>query len=136
MYEHVIVAIDIAHLTESKAIIDVAVEHASRDARITLFHVVEDIPNAAAVELPANFREKEIETARAELQAVVDASGAAMDVAVRAGHSYSTIVSYAEEKDADLIIIASHRPGLKDFFIGSTASRVVRHAHCSVLIVR
>jgi nucleotide-binding universal stress UspA family protein len=42
----------------------------------------------------------------------------------------------AEEKGADLIIIASHRPGLKDYFLGSTAAKVVRHAKCSVLVIR
>jgi len=42
----------------------------------------------------------------------------------------------AKEKDVDLIIIASHRPGLQDYFLGSTAAKVVRHATCSVLVVR
>ena len=42
----------------------------------------------------------------------------------------------AKEKNADMIIIASHRPGLQDYFLGSTAAKVVRHATCSVLVVR
>ena len=36
----------------------------------------------------------------------------------------------------DLIIVASHRPGLQDYFLGSTAAKVVRHAKCSVLVIR
>ena len=35
-----------------------------------------------------------------------------------------------------MIVIASHDPGLADYLLGSTAGRVVRHAHCSVLVVR
>jgi len=42
----------------------------------------------------------------------------------------------AEDCDANLIMIASHKPGLRDYFIGSTAARVIRHAQCSVLVER
>jgi len=59
-----------------------------------------------------------------------------MEIAVRTGRSYSSILDVADEKEAELIIIASHRPGLQDYFLGSTASKVVRHAKCSVLVVR
>jgi nucleotide-binding universal stress UspA family protein len=55
---------------------------------------------------------------------------------VRAGHPGNQILDLAEETNADLIIVASHRPGLQDYFIGSTAGRVVRHANCSVLVTR
>ena len=33
-------------------------------------------------------------------------------------------------------MIASHKPGFSDYFIGSTAARIVRHAQCSVLVTR
>lgn len=36
----------------------------------------------------------------------------------------------------DLIVMASHRPDLKDYLIGPNAARVVRHSQVSVLIVR
>ena len=42
----------------------------------------------------------------------------------------------ADETNADLIVMASHRPELKDFLLGPNAARVVRHANCSVLVVR
>ena len=46
------------------------------------------------------------------------------------------ILAAAEERNADLIVIASHRPGLQQFLLGSTASRVVRHATCTVFVKR
>jgi nucleotide-binding universal stress UspA family protein len=52
------------------------------------------------------------------------------------GHSARSILDYAEAHDVDCIVIASHRPGLQDFFLGSTAARVVRHAACAVHVVR
>ena len=136
MYKKILVPVDMAHLAESDAIIDIAKEHAADDSRIVLLHVIENIPNYAAIELPADFREKATADVRKELQAVADRNGIDADIDVRYGHSYNTILDVSESIGADLIIITSHRPGLKDYFIGSTASRVVRHAPCSVLVVR
>jgi len=59
-----------------------------------------------------------------------------MEAEARTGHSYKTILDVADEKQVDLIVIASHQPGLQDYFLGSTAAKVVRHAKCSVLIIR
>jgi nucleotide-binding universal stress UspA family protein len=33
-------------------------------------------------------------------------------------------------------VIASHRPGMADLLIGSTAAQVVRHAPCAVHVLR
>ncbi len=46
------------------------------------------------------------------------------------------ILKAAAESDCDLIVVASHRPALKDYLLGPNAARVVRHANCSVLVVR
>ena len=136
MYKTILVPIDIAHLAEGKLTIDLAEQHAGEDTRIVLLNVVEEIPGWAAVSIPAEIIQKSSTDAQNELKAVANASGRKMDVMVRSGHSYSTILDVAEEIDADLIIIASHRPGLQDYFLGSTAAKVVRHAHCSVLVTR
>ncbi len=53
---------------------------------------------------------------------------------VRYGSPSPVILDEANERDVDLIIIASHHPGIRDYLIGSTASRVVLHADCSILI--
>lgn len=52
------------------------------------------------------------------------------------GHPSRRIVDFAKNEEVDCIVLASHRPGLKDYFIGSTAARVVRHADCSVIVLR
>ena len=136
MYKTILVPIEMAHVAEGKKIIDVAVEHASSDAKIILLNVVEEVPNWAAISLPADIIDKNLESSRAELKAIATASGLKMEVEVRSGHSYNTILDVAEDRGADLIIVASHRPGLQDYFLGSTAAKVVRHATCSVLVVR
>jgi nucleotide-binding universal stress UspA family protein len=136
MYKTILVPIDIAHIANSNAIIDIAKSHASEGTKIILLNVVEEIPNWAAVEIPPGILEKSVQVSSEELNAVAKASGIEMDVEIRMGHSYQTILEMATEKAAELIIVASHKPGFQDYFLGSTAAKIVRHARCSVLVVR
>ncbi len=136
MYKTILVPIDMAHLAKGKTNIDLVAQHAAAGAKIILLNVVEEIPGWAAVELPAGLIEQSIKAAQSELKAISTAAGMEVETEVRTGHSYNTILEVAREKQADLILIASHRPGLQDYFLGSTAAKVVRHARCSVLVVR
>lgn len=52
------------------------------------------------------------------------------------GSIYEVILSIADKISADVIVMSSHRPELKDFLLGPNAARVVRHAKCSVMVVR
>ena len=55
---------------------------------------------------------------------------------VAEGKIYQEILGAADKIAADLIIMGSHRPELADYLIGPNASKVVRHAKCSVMVVR
>jgi nucleotide-binding universal stress UspA family protein len=56
---------------------------------------------------------------------------------VRLGDPGLDITEYANEIEADLIVISSHGyHGVKRFLLGSVAERVIRHAHCPVLVLR
>lgn len=136
MYKTILVPIDMAHVVEGRANLDLAAQHAADGAKIILLNVVEDIPGWAAAELPADLLPNSQAAALEELKKLASSSGMEMEVEVRMGHSYHTILEVAEEKKVDLIIVASHRPGLQDYFLGSTAAKVVRHAKCSVLVIR
>lgn len=52
------------------------------------------------------------------------------------GHGARTLIAYASDNVFDCIVMGSHKPGLQDHFLGSTASRVVRHANCAVHVIR
>lgn len=59
------------------------------------------------------------------------------DFSIRQGLPFQEIVDAAEEKNADLIIMATHGyTGFRRILIGSTAERVIRYATCPVLVVR
>lgn len=52
------------------------------------------------------------------------------------GRVHQEIVRIAAEIGADLIVMGSHRPELRDYLIGPNAEKVLSRAHCSVLVVR
>lgn len=52
------------------------------------------------------------------------------------GKIYREILRAAETIQADLIVMGSHHPELKDYLLGPNAAKVVRHADCSVMVVR
>ena len=55
---------------------------------------------------------------------------------VVAGSIGMQIVQLARREKIDLIVMASHRPGVRDYLIGPNAAHVARHAPCSVLVLR
>lgn len=58
-------------------------------------------------------------------------------LSILVGDPSSKIIDYAQEINADLIVIPSHgRTGLSRFFLGSVAERVIRFAHCPVVVLR
>jgi len=64
-------------------------------------------------------------------------SGVRTELLLRSGPATDIIVAFAIARKADLIIMGSQgRTGLRRLLIGSVAERVVRHAHCPVLVVR
>lgn len=53
------------------------------------------------------------------------------------GHPATTIVDVAQERKVDAIFVGSHGwSGIKSFLMGSVASKVLKNASCSVMIIR
>ncbi|MCL4189455.1 MAG: universal stress protein [Rhodobacteraceae bacterium] len=136
MYKSILVGVDIGHKDLAKALI--AKARALRDAggAVRLVYVLEDIPAYIAAEIPRETLDTRRRDALADLRALAAAMDGDLEAEVRSGAAAAGILDAADEHKADLIMLASHRPDLRDYFIGSTASRVVRHAQCSVLVAR
>lgn len=110
----------------------------SNDSKIVLLHVIEIVPGYVSAHLPADFHKKALETSEADLKAAAGKFnlGDKCDIVVREGNPAAEILDFANQNGVDMIVMASHDPGLADYLLGSVAARVVRHAHCSVLVVR
>ena len=60
-----------------------------------------------------------------------------LQVIIRFGDPGHEIATYAEQVGAGLVVVSSHgRSGLTRLLIGSVAERVVRLAHCPVLVLK
>lgn len=136
MYKHIIVAVDLSHGEAGVSLLLKAKELLDDGGTLRVLNVLEDVPSYIAAELPRDLKDRRQAEAKVELAALVDLEGVNVEVEVRTGAPANQILACAEDAGVDLIMIASHRPGLSDYFIGSTAARVVRHAQCSVLISR
>jgi nucleotide-binding universal stress UspA family protein len=66
----------------------------------------------------------------------IRAEGKEVSLVVRHGNVYDEVLQEAHDWGADLILMGSHRPQMSTYFFGSNAARIVRHAPCSVLVLR
>lgn len=135
MYKNIVIPIALDHDTDFANTLSIARQLQPEGGKITLLGVVEEVPGYVAeyvtIRPETKFRSHVEEQLRALAEDQDD-----LDVAVLSGKPGVTIANMAEEVGADLIIIRSHRPGVEDYFLGSTASRVVRRAPCAVLVLR
>ncbi len=139
MIETILVPIDVSEKEAGGTALDLARGLAKTyGSKIILLTVVEQVPAYVAAQIPAGFHKKALSDAAADLDEMASDHGVAeiAEIVVREGHPSTKILEFANETSADMIVIASHDPGLVDYLLGSVAARVVRHAHCSVLVTR
>lgn len=136
MYKNILVPVDLGNAERGKSMIAKAVSLCDQGGKITLLNVIEQAPSYIMAELPRDLEANRRNEAEADMRAMAGKAGGNIDAEVRIGKASTEIIQAAKDIKADLIIIASHNPGMQDYFIGSTAARVVRHAGCSVLVDR
>lgn len=136
MYSNILVPIDLSHGDVGKHILKLARHVGGPDAKITVLTVMDDIPAFVASQIPEEVVEMHHAEVRDSITSIVEAAEGKTIVSIRKGNPGSVILDEAEQIGADAIIIGSHRPDYRDYLIGSTAARVVRHAQCSVIVDR
>lgn len=140
MFNKILVPIDIAQSDSGEAGLKAAASLATAtNARLVLVNVIGDIPNLVANQLPNNHLDMMKQSAEKALHEVAAKNGleaGSYEVQTDQGQIYHKIIEAADKSSAELIVIASHQPDLADYLLGSTAAKVVRHAHCSVMVVR
>lgn len=103
--------------------------------RIIALHVYEAPSGSVAVYLDEETVRLAFESARTRLEERVVDQPEVSPVLLK-GHTSRSIIDYASGNQIDCIVIGSHKPGLSDYLLGSTASRVVRHSPCAVHVLR
>lgn len=140
MYQRILVPIDLSDSDLAKPAIDAALElvRASGGA-IRVVNVLALTPVMLAEYVPPDFDVQQRKAAEDAVAAIVRESrleGSRISGVVRQGGIYHEVLEEAADFNADLIVMSSHRPAMRTYFLGSNAGHVVRYAKCSVLVVR
>jgi nucleotide-binding universal stress UspA family protein len=141
MFRNILTAIDLTEESSWVKSIPTAVELCqSAGSRLHLMTVIPDFGmSIVSQHFPKDYAEKALASARAELEAFAGKhipDDVQPTLVIAQGTIYEEIIRVGDEVSADLIVVASHRPSLKDYLLGPNAARVVRHANCSVMVVR
>lgn len=135
MYDHILVPVSFDGDRHPETALEVASKLCSETGKVTLLHVMEQIPSYAVNYIPEGFHDDAKQAIMASLDKMGQGIGD-VDCVVVDGHSGRTILDWAADHKPDLIVVASHRPGMQDLLLGSTATQIVRHAKCAVHVVR
>lgn len=140
MYSCILVPVDIADPSLAKPAIEAAVMMAEASGgTVRLLNVLPMTPVMLAEYVPPDFDVQQRKSAEDALGIIASETGLPEGRAtyvVRQGGIYHEILEEAKAIQADLIVMSSHRPAMRTYFLGSNAGHVVRYAKCSVLVVR
>ena len=141
MYKSILLPIDLASEASWKKPLKLAVELASSNGGV--LHVMSVLPDFG-MSVVGSYFDQDFEGAAlmdmsGQLKAWVSRhvpEGVKAEAHIAHGSIYHEIMRLADELGCDAIVIAAHRPELRDYLLGPNAARVVRHANQSVLVVR
>lgn len=140
MFARILLSVDISEPDLARPVVAHTVELAKLSgALVRLIYVRPFIVDAAVEHLPPDFFKGEEQQALSDLKSMGDS----MDVpkekiscASPVGTVYDHVIRAAAQFNADLIVVGSNRPSMRNYLLGSNAARIVRYAQCSVLVVR
>lgn len=140
MYKQLLVPVDTADIALAKPAIETACALAgAAGGSVRLISVLPMTPVMLAEYVPPDFdtqQRKAAEDALAQLARDCGIDAAHISTTVRQGGIYHEVLEEAKAINADLIVMSSHRPAMRTYFLGSNAGHIVRYAKCSVLVVR
>lgn len=140
MFNKILVPVDLAEAELAKPAIETAVSMArASGGMVRLLNVMPMTPVMLAEYVPPDFEVQQKSAAEEALEIVGKETGLPPDqisTVVRQGGIYHEILEEQRNMGANLIVMSSHRPAMKTYFLGSNAGHVVRYAKCSVLVLR
>ncbi len=139
MFQRIMVAYDGS--SGSRRALQVALDMAPPSVPLKIVSVEEHIPRFAAT-IDEVLEDKEFEDsyysqAHSEARHMAEERGTPIEILTLAGHAAQALVQAAQEQEADLLVMGhSGHSSVWGNFLGTTADKVMRHAPCSVLVVR
>ena len=140
---NIVVLVDLEEESSWQQALPRAIDYAGHaGARLHVLTIVPDEMfkmTVVAQLIPEDYEDKLVKDAKQRLAKVVEgqaAEGLEIEPVVRLGSVYKEALRFARDIEAELIVMGAHKPELKDYLLGSNAAQIVRHAPCSVWVVR
>ncbi len=140
MYKNILFPVDLSDESSWRVALPTALDLCKASgARLHVVTVIPDVASTVGVffpsDAPKKFRTAAVEELRRFVERHIPSDVPVQDI-VAEGVIYREIISAAERVDADLVVLASHKPEFSDYLLGANAAHVVRHCPRSVLVVR
>jgi len=136
MFKKILIPIDPHNLENAGFSIKLAKKLITKNGTISVLSIIENVPEYIIAELPGRFIDEAKNNAKAIIQKFIAEHKLDADIVIDSGNPAVLINQAAEDDNFDLIIIASHKPNMMNYLLGSTADRVVRRAKCPVFVTR
>jgi universal stress protein A len=126
-----------------EAVKQVAAHFNPRTTEIQILHVLTPASYSMPPQMARGYApemeevEKEVRSNLERSAQKLRTAGFVADARMETGDARSAIIDCSADWGADLVVVGSHGyKGLERLLLGSVAESVVRHAKCSVLVVR
>lgn len=146
MFHKILVAIDLAHKEQVPCLVEAALEICQQNqGEICLFYADPNVRQGVSTQqldkLSIKRHQQEV---RLEMQSLLVSLKQdflpkgfdSIQCQTQQGSAHEQILKQAKLIKADAIVLMSKKPGFSSYFIGSNADKVVRHAKCSVFVIR
>ncbi len=137
MFTHIMVPVDLVHKDKLQKALDIAGDMAKRhSAKVHIVTVSGDLPGALG-HTPAEVAQA-LTAFAAELKETygVDIEAHPVKSNDPATDTTRRLMASIDDIGADLVIMASHQPGIMEHIFNSHGGYIARHAKCSVFVVR
>lgn len=138
MFQKILVGYDGSKQSEHAVRVAFNLSHCS-DAKVLIFAVARPPEPATRVEVEAMLDDarEHFEEAFKRIKESAQEQDVEVETAIVVGHPTEQIIHRAETDKVDLIVLG-HRgvSRFERFIIGSTSEKVLRYAHCPVMVVR
>ena len=141
MFTSIVVPVDLSEMDVSQPALERAVALSTMtNASLHRVYVRSLLPVTFMEYVPPSFDEEQQVDCERRMKELVGklplSDKSKVTTSVRMGSVYNEILAEVEKVKADLIVIGSHRPAMSTYLLGSNATTIVRHAPCSVMVVR
>ena len=141
--QNIVAFVDLDDESSWRKVLPTAIDYAKyTGARLHVLTVVPDgmfKMTIVAQLIPEDYERKLLDDAGQRLTALIEehaTEDVQLEQHVRFGSVYKEALRFARDVEADLIVVGAHKPELTDYLLGPNAGQIVRHATCSVLVVR